>query len=61
MMNHFSYNTLVGMKTIECLFDDNSIDLLPGKATKLTFTPRQKVTLTQLKKALHVTHLRMTY
>lgn len=43
------------------VFDDNSIDLLPGKTTKLKFTPRQDVTLAQLKKALHVTHLRMTY
>lgn len=43
------------------IFDDNSVDLLPGKAITLTFTPRQKVTLAQLKKALHVTHLRMTY
>lgn len=43
------------------VFDDNSVDLLPGKATKLIFTPRQKVTLAQLKKTLHVTHLRMTY
>jgi beta-mannosidase len=43
------------------VFDDNSVDLLPGKATKLKFTPRQDVTLAQLKKALHVTHLRMTY
>ena len=25
-MNHFSYSKLVGMKTIECLFDDNSIN-----------------------------------
>jgi beta-mannosidase len=43
------------------VFDDNSVDLLPGKATKLKFTPRENVSLTQLKKALHVTHLRMTY
>ena len=26
MINHFSYSKLVGMKTIECLFDDNNID-----------------------------------
>ena len=25
-VNHFSYNKLVGMKTIEALFDDNTID-----------------------------------
>ena len=26
MINHFSYSKLVGMKTIECLFEDDSID-----------------------------------
>ena len=26
MINHFRYSNLVGMKTIECLFEDESID-----------------------------------
>lgn len=44
-------------------FSDNAVTLLPGRETKLTFTPRlgAKVTQSALSKGLQVKHLRQTY
>jgi beta-mannosidase len=44
-------------------FSDNSVTLLPGRETKLTFTPRKgpRTTLKALSSGLQVRHLRETY
>ncbi|MDD5598523.1 MAG: hypothetical protein PHV82_11305 [Victivallaceae bacterium] len=46
---------------IKGIFADNSITLLPGQKTVLTFLPSQKVSLDELKKSLTVKHLRQSY
>ena len=44
-------------------FDDNAVTLLPGRETRLTFTPRfdAKVSRKALSKGMKVRHLRQTY
>ncbi len=42
-------------------FSDNCIGLLPGETRELLFHPKEKVSVTQLRKALSVKHLRETY
>ena len=44
-------------------FSDNAVTLLPGRETRLTFTPRHgaKVTQKALASGLKVRHLRETY
>ena len=44
-------------------FSDNAVTLLPGRETRLTFTPRHgaKVTQKALASGLKVRHLRQTY
>jgi beta-mannosidase len=44
-------------------FSDNAVTLLPGRETRLTFTPRQggKVNAKALAKGLRIGHLRQTY
>ena len=44
-------------------FSDNAVTLLPGRETRLTFTPRHgaKVTQKALAAGLKVRHLRETY
>ena len=44
-------------------FSDNAVTLLPGRETRLTFTPRfgAKVNAKALAKGLKVSHLRETY
>jgi beta-mannosidase len=44
-------------------FSDNAVTLLPGRETRLTFTPRlgARVTQKQLAASLTVQHLRETY
>lgn len=44
----------------QAVFSDNAMLLLPGK-TALTLTTARAYTETQLKKAMKITHLRMTY
>lgn len=51
----------VNMRGIMGEFDDNCFTLLPGSPRKLTFTPKQAVTLEQLCTALEIQHLRGTY
>ena len=44
-------------------FNDNAVTLLPGRETRLAFTPRHgaKVTQKALASSLKVRHLRQTY
>jgi beta-mannosidase len=42
-------------------FDDNGFTLLPGEPRTLLFTPRQKITLADFRKAIAIKHLRETY
>jgi beta-mannosidase len=42
-------------------FNDNMLTLLPGEKRTLTFTPKQKVSLSEFKKSLTINHLRLTY
>jgi beta-mannosidase len=42
-------------------FEDNCFTLLPGEPRTLIFSPKQKITLSALKQALSVKHLRDTY
>ena len=44
-------------------FSDNAVTLLPGRETRLTFTPRlgAKVSRNALASGLKVRHLRQTY
>ena len=53
----------VNMETpgIKGIFEDNSITLLPGKKESLNFIPKQKVSKTQLQKAITVKHLAEAY
>lgn len=44
-------------------FSDNAVTLLPGRETRLTFTPRHAATVNRkaLARGLEVRHLRQTY
>jgi beta-mannosidase len=42
-------------------FDDNGFTLLPGRARRLIFTPKEKTTLAEFRKNLAIRHLRETY
>ena len=54
---HFAW---LALEDPEAIFNDNALLLLPGKTT-LTLTTAKAYTEAQLKKALKITHLRMTY
>ncbi len=47
--------------TVPGVFEDNAFLLVPGESRRVSFTPKAKTTLAELRKSLQVKHLRQTY